>query len=113
MRILHGEALSRLCATHISLYSLRPAARLGYTPRRFRRRKVASAHTPAHRPCPSRRALAVVTSSLLQHTEPSAEAVRTSLLVLAHLAATQPHMATLSERTLKASAPAALWLWLS
>lgn len=44
---------------------------------------------------------AVVVLTMLKHTEPSAEHVRTALLVLAHVAATQPHYKALSEKALK------------
>ncbi|PNH06163.1 hypothetical protein TSOC_007476 [Tetrabaena socialis] len=43
----------------------------------------------------------VLLNTMLKHTEPVAEHVRTALLVLAHVAVTQPHVKTLSDKTLK------------
>ncbi|KXZ53244.1 hypothetical protein GPECTOR_7g1138 [Gonium pectorale] len=43
----------------------------------------------------------VLLNGMIQHTEPVSEHIRTVLLVMAHLAVTQPHIKTLSEKTLK------------
>ncbi|KAG2433890.1 hypothetical protein HXX76_008243 [Chlamydomonas incerta] len=43
----------------------------------------------------------VLLNSMLKHTEPVPEHIRTALLVMAHMAVTQPHIRTLSDKTLK------------
>ncbi len=44
---------------------------------------------------------AVLLNSMFKHTEPMSEHVRTALLVAAHVAVTQRHLRTLSDKTLK------------
>ncbi|KAG2486505.1 hypothetical protein HYH03_014807 [Edaphochlamys debaryana] len=43
----------------------------------------------------------VLLGCMLKHTEPLPEHIRTALLVMAHVAVTQPHVRTLSDKTLK------------
>lgn len=45
--------------------------------------------------------LTVLLNTMLKHTEIVSEHIRTALLVMAHMAVTQPHIRTLSDKTLK------------